>query len=674
MKKDFKFLLFTLTTSFGFVFFPTYKNTHLISEYREAKKNKDCLHLQSLYQNKDFSLKDVARIQAYKLCPNLEDSKYSWKNFPPWLQKHALESWFHRASQKKETENFIQASFTLSQFTPIFEEKIRYSLHALKIARKINSPRVKEITQYLYSVSPSHKPQPQTQDYIKVARDFKKRFLLKESIIYYRKTLNSKTATPLEKQESFKQLAWLYKRTKQKKRYLRAISQYQIFQERTKNQSRKFKENTFREQISVGRKLWNADKNQKALNVFQQIIQKKPSQNILAEVYWLMGKIYEDQQDVQNALLHFKKGKEHTSHQNKEMKEKILWSLVWTLKQELKYEDALTYLNELTEDGNAYNPQFIYWKAQILEYMNQKSDSKKFFEELAQKSPLSFHGMLAHHKLNQPIQLDLITINPRKKDPYQLVDDLFEAEEKSLVLGFVKHTLEEHKKNKSLKKENLLQLFRRSSNLGIYLPFFRFVGNLSFEEKSKFLKNYAHTLFPLIFEEDVQKASTLFHVPQEIIYSIIRQESAFNPRALSPAHAIGLMQILPSVARETAKQKAIAFRNSYDLYNPQKNIIIGTAYFQKLTQRYGNHLILNVASYNAGPRSVNRWLEKFSTQDPVEFIQNIPYRETQNYVRLIIRNYIIYKTLQSKNYKIDFPDEILSLPHSTSLSFLNLSK
>ena len=670
MKKDFKKFVIPLSIflSFGFVFFPSHQNPHLILEYKEAKKNKDCTKLQTLQKNKDFDLKDVVRIRAYRLCTTMKDPTYSWENFPKWLQKSALESWFHRASHKKETENFIQASFTLSQFTPIYEEKIRYSLHALKIAKQIKSPRIKEIRKHLYSVSPSHKSNPQPHEYIEVARDYKKRFLLKNSIFYYRKALNSKQSSLLDKQESFKQLIWLYKRTRQKQRRLKAVSEYQAFQERTKRPSKKFKENALKEQLSVGRKYWNLDQNQKAIRTFQKVAQQNPSKDILSETYWLIGKVYEDEKDVTNSLAYFKKARENLG-KDKEIRNKVLWSLVWTLRQVKQYESSLSYLDELIEGEEEYDPQLIYWKAQILEITGQKNKAQKLFTELTKKVPFSFHGMMAHHKLNRNLRLDLITIRPHKNDPYKLVDDLFEAEEKSLALDFVKYTLNEHKKTKSLQKDNLLQLFRRSSNLGIYLPFFRFVGNLPAEEKSQFLKNYAYTLFPLIFKEDVQRASSLFHIPSEIIYSIIRQESAFNPRALSPAHAVGLMQVLPSVAREISKQKAIAFKNSYDLYNPRKNILIGTAYFQKLTQRYGNHLILNIASYNAGHRPVNKWVKKFSTQDPIEFIQNIPYKETQKYVRLIIRNYILYKALQDEDYTIPFPKELLSLPDSSYLSF-----
>ena len=196
------------------------------------------------------------------------------------------------------------------------------------------------------------------------------------------------------------------------------------------------------------------------------------------------------------------------------------------------------------------------------------------------------------------------------------------------------------------------------------MPFFQFVGKLSLQEKSQFMKKYAYTLFPIIYQKEVKKASQFFNTPSKIIYSIIRQESAFNPRALSPANAVGLMQILPSVAREVSRKKAISFRNFHDLYNPKINIFLGTAYYQELMKKDGGYLILNTASYNAGRKAVHRWLKTFSTTNPIEFIQNIPYKETQKYVRLIIRNLICYMLLEDSDNTLPFPKWVLELPHN----------
>ena len=682
MKKDFQFnhralnlfyCLFFLFALCGFVFFPSNKNVHLISKYKLAKKEKNCLELQKLYSNTRFSLKDLARIQAYKLCPQLDDPDFQWEAFPQWLKKLALKAWFHRASQQDNKEEFIKASFTLSQFTPLYEEKIRYTQHALKVARKIQSPEKDKLVQYLYTISPSRNPKPKFANYMQVARDYKKRNAFKYSIIYYRKVLNSKKSNLSMKHESYTQLKWLYKTTKQRKKYLKTVSEFNIFQNKIKNRSPRFKKNYLKSQISLARSYWNSDKTPLALKTLKTAGKNK-DRLFLDEIYWLIGKIYEEKNQLTKAMLYFKKGKQALKNKHSSIKEKLIWSLAWNARKLRQYNKALQYLNELEQTSKDYSPQFVFWKAQVLEEMGRKKQADQKYKELIDEAPLSFHGIIAHHKINHPLSLNLVAIKPSKNDPYRLVDDLSLAEENSLVLEFVKHKLNEHKKSNILNEDTLLQLFRRSVNLGIYMPFFQFVGSLSLQEKSQFMKKYAYTLFPIIYQKEVNKASQLFNTSNKIIYSIIRQESAFNPRALSLANAVGLMQILPSVAREMSRKKAIVFRKFYDLYNPKINIFLGTAYYQELVKKDGGYLILNTASYNAGRRAVQRWLKKFSTTNPVEFIQNIPYKETQKYVRLIIRNLICYMLLEDPDNTIPFPKWILDLPHNDVQSLRSITK
>ena len=144
-----------------------------------------------------------------------------------------------------------------------------------------------------------------------------------------------------------------------------------------------------------------------------------------------------------------------------------------------------------------------------------------------------------------------------------------------------------------------------------------------------------------------------------LIFSIIRQESAFNVRARSTADAFGLMQLIPSTARQTAKKNKIPYRNFRDLYFPSKNILLGTAYIKSLLQKYDNNFSFSVSAYNAGSTPVNRWREELKEFDTLEWIENIPYEETRTYVRLLIRNYVFYYNLLENKNKNWFPEWII---------------
>lgn len=149
--------------------------------------------------------------------------------------------------------------------------------------------------------------------------------------------------------------------------------------------------------------------------------------------------------------------------------------------------------------------------------------------------------------------------------------------------------------------------------------------------------------FPLKYEETINKNATLNHLDANLIIALMREESHFNPKAQSGAGAVGLMQILPSTALHVASIKNINYQGKSSLLNPQDNIQLGSAYINYLNDKNEN-MAYTVASYNAGPGAVSRWKAN-SDYDIDEFIENIPYIETQNYVKKVFRSYWCYKRL-----------------------------
>ncbi len=136
-----------------------------------------------------------------------------------------------------------------------------------------------------------------------------------------------------------------------------------------------------------------------------------------------------------------------------------------------------------------------------------------------------------------------------------------------------------------------------------------------------------------------------------ITYGIIRQESSFDPVIVSPARAVGLMQLEPATARKTGHVNGLPYNN---LTNPAQNMALGTAYLASTIQDFGNCLPLAIAAYNAGPTNVARWLA--SNGDPelsasagganiIDWIEQIPFTETRNYVQRVSENITIYEAL-----------------------------
>lgn len=147
-------------------------------------------------------------------------------------------------------------------------------------------------------------------------------------------------------------------------------------------------------------------------------------------------------------------------------------------------------------------------------------------------------------------------------------------------------------------------------------------------------------LYKKEYSEYVEKYSEMYNVDESLIYAIIKNESNFNSKAVSSVGAIGLMQIMESTADDVAEELEI---QEYDLFSPKDNIQIGTKYFSYLLEKYGEEK-LALAAYNAGFGNVDNWIEKGVIKSDGSDCENIPYKETNMYVRKILRDYEIYIT------------------------------
>ncbi|HLA50463.1 MAG TPA: transglycosylase SLT domain-containing protein [Thermodesulfovibrionia bacterium] len=150
--------------------------------------------------------------------------------------------------------------------------------------------------------------------------------------------------------------------------------------------------------------------------------------------------------------------------------------------------------------------------------------------------------------------------------------------------------------------------------------------------------------YPLGFWNIVKQASEREGMDPYIIVALIREESRFDPDALSQAGAIGLMQLMPFTAHEFKKELKIEVKNDSEIYNVKKNISIGTHYFSQLVKEFGI-LPLAIASYNAGEGTIRKWMLSSKHKDIEEFIEDIPYQETRNYVKRVMRSYWQYRAM-----------------------------
>jgi len=152
-------------------------------------------------------------------------------------------------------------------------------------------------------------------------------------------------------------------------------------------------------------------------------------------------------------------------------------------------------------------------------------------------------------------------------------------------------------------------------------------------------------LFPRPFEQPVAEAAKASRLPSTLIYSVIRQESLYQPWAVSGAGAIGLMQLLPTTARRTARAMGRPRPTHQALARPEINLPLGAGFLAQLVDRFGGQVVLALAGYNAGPGAARRWLPDASMDMDV-WVENIPYNETRSYVQRIMWYSVVFEWLE----------------------------
>ena len=143
----------------------------------------------------------------------------------------------------------------------------------------------------------------------------------------------------------------------------------------------------------------------------------------------------------------------------------------------------------------------------------------------------------------------------------------------------------------------------------------------------------------------IQEAAKKSGIDPYFALAIMREESLFDPRALSRSKAMGLMQLMPFTAKEEARGQKIRLGTREAVFDPRINTRLGTGYLGRLAKRFQDKLILTAGSYNAGPSNMKRWLKRWKGLSVDEFVETIPFLETRNYVKRVYRSFRIYKRI-----------------------------
>lgn len=335
------------------------------------------------------------------------------------------------------------------------------------------------------------------------------------------------------------------------------------------------------------------------------------------------------------------------------VKNVALQSLIWINVFNDDRSDSQQIISKFNFNEMKKDPQLCFWGGYLLNKLGFRENSNTFFSFLAENHPLSFYGVLSSKMLNK----FLSNTAPTREMASVSNDEQLETMLKRIkIWDSVDYPLFKEVDIRSI-SNNLMSLTPGSQqfdskfystintlkSLGDYLSIFKIYYEFNSTAGLKITSTDLDNLFPKIFVEHIEKNTS--QLPSNFILSIMRQESAFNPRSVSSAGAVGLLQLLPS----TAKQH-VSFRRTSALYEPVLNIKAGVRFLERLSRKFDGDIVKVLSSYNAGEGNVKRWIKgHLSQEEPLLAIEMIPFKETRNYVKLIYRNYFYYNLLANND-------------------------
>ncbi|MGZ3745427.1 MAG: transglycosylase SLT domain-containing protein, partial [Pseudobdellovibrionaceae bacterium] len=491
----------------------------------------------------------------------------------------------------------------------------------------------------------------------------------------YRKILENPQASEEEKFQSLKNIRMTYKVAQNKNAYIEATTQLVNFtkaQFKTNKKNPQFIKHLHESYILLVRTLWTEDQLSLALKYLNEAQRQFKGIHPLDEIYFIFGRIAEEKGDLVKAAGYYEASlKEPLS--NSSIRERVLWLHPWVLYKMKKYEEAAAKLQEFSQHAKDVSDKMrsAFWRARALKNLNKSEEAKNIFQQIVKDDPIGYYGVVAVRELGQSFS----AIKSTEKDFTYSLTNLKEISPASALqtewlMAVGENTFSEKiidQLSQTLRQQNRTEeepwliLLTSYARANLYLPLFAAFNTLPLEVKEKLVQKHPELLFPRNYKDLITQAAQTEQIPPELGFSIIRQESAFNSRARSPVDAFGLMQLLPSIAKELSRGTSVPYKEAEDLYEPEINVPLGTKELKKLLAQYNQQYILAVSAYNASGNAIRGWLKTRFRDDALEFIEEVPYDETRTYIKLVMRNFVLYKRFNQTEGPVLFPEEWLKL-------------
>lgn len=666
------------------------------SEYVQAMManpgNPDCARLDRLAQDPTAPLTPLARLRGLQYCsgnavPTAVRDLETLYDDPAlrWLRPLAIEALVQLALSSGLQSTLADFALARSLDLNSQREKEQLLTAGIAAARALGrTVRASELEAELYRISPRKISAPTKSLWLKAADDFRTNEQWPDALALYDRIKNATGFTILEQLKARDGIRQVHK---QKFRFngaplatflasSRQVAQFAEVQLASGSANLTFDQQRalFEAWMQYPRDVWSyGDVTVAKAEVRRVLALAWPAPVFKASAYWLQARIFANYSEWTNSA---NAGNEAT---------RILAGLgansgswtdwQWTLWDDAHWTAALAQRKlrawsrsaELLEQGlsRTRNPnseyKFLFWAAHGRQDAGDAAAANQEWTELAHKDPHGFYGAAAHFKLGlrlAPIpDSDLTAITrPATVTPadFSLIIWLMESEELALAQRHARQILPAN--GTDLDELRLRAYVHDYSTIqSIYF------SRVPAADRDDFMRQHARLFYPEPFRAHVDAAvARQPRIEREYVYSVMRQESAFNALARSWAGAYGLLQMLPYVARAAQRKAGVTFTHDYELFRPSLNIPLGVAHMDQIVDDAGTGFIFRTISYNSTLAKARDWKRRFYHGNIFEFLEEIPFDETRSYVRLVMRNYLMNRRLTATQ-PFDFPLALLEI-------------
>ncbi len=339
------------------------------------------------------------------------------------------------------------------------------------------------------------------------------------------------------------------------------------------------------------------------------------------------------------------------------------WKCAWLTYMQRRNDQAKKYFEEQVEfyPGTNEVSNAMYWRGRMAEDERDYSTARAYYVKLSERYRNYYYGVLARRRLLTLPAAPVVTVAALQHvssmaalDPVSQIvdppeDDLHYNRAKLLENAGMTDLAVRELQAGSVTGPcwEMLEIAKIYTSGGEYYRALqalkRAISGYFAMDVSTLPLQYWQGLFPRPYWDALRTYSEENGLDPYLVASLIRQESEFNPSAVSRANAYGLMQLLPRTGKGEARKTGLQHYSTDSLLDPTTNIELGTHYFRQMVDEFGGQVEYALAAYNAGADRVQDWRSSGSYRDVEEFVESIPFTETREYVQAIVRNAEVYK-------------------------------